>query len=807
MRKLHKKSLTKAQDGSDFRFRPRYMPLNYGMDASGVNIGDAFNVLKSGYQDFFSGNDKDDDGFKDGIFRQMGAKKDYRKNTVVPKMYDYKVMYDGETTPGNYEYDAKALYEASKFGKRLLGNNTIDPTGKVNYSNDPNDPTNTYFTDSTFNFKNKDSINAPEGLSTLTPQAMHNMFNSMGIPTPSPKKSNFKNILNDAQDIITEGTSNLMQGVDKLGNNMEDVFNDFIDKGALTAEDIKNKSEKFIETMKTFYQDKIKDKIKINFQTGGGKENSRRSEREYDQNRLLEIQKLLENGNITKQQQNDIIGELSNFSNLENKFLGDIRLYMRDLDDNINTLPSRQETYGVDSETGKAYEESVPGGGLVSKGLYNWLNENNGFACNTYACSILKDAGVTYPINMEPMTINGRTYKGGDPKAVIPGNLQQDGFYNYNTGSQGFVMTDPEDEVLPGDYGRIGYPNTGHAVLYTGEKEYTPEGGAQRYRSVYNPGNPRRGLKVGDSYGPVNAERFDVNEIDSTQTTRYVGNSLFIDELMNDVQNIRPQNKKVVSASDLESQPVSEPSGTLPKAQTGIPKYDFSFSGTPIPVMQTFPIMEEQTSMSTNPDFNFMSMLRPQTDLSNAIQSVQDSQLQQRFPNLGPTPFQQQQQSNQPFIENTEMVQVGEEERQVGIQNPAAPEVQGVKVKRDFGKGLKGLANRVGTGMKKMEDTALAKGFTAGSEFAVGAASVVNDFFQDKKIADAQNEMRRLNMADNQFGTSESTDRGLYDANSGLLMPDMSVTTSYGKDGGELEVDELTLKQLIAAGADIQIIE
>ena len=35
----------------------------------------------------------------------------------------------------------------------------------------------------------------------------------------------------------------------------------------------------------------------------------------------------------------------------------------------------------------------------------------------------------------------------------------------------------------------------------------------------------------------------------------------------------------------------------------------------------------------------------------------------------------------------------------------------------------------------------------------------------------------------------------------------MSVTTSYGKDGGEVEVDDKTLKQLIAAGADIEIKE
>ena len=46
----------------------------------------------------------------------------------------------------------------------------------------------------------------------------------------------------------------------------------------------------------------------------------------------------------------------------------------------------------------------------------------------------------------------------------------------------------------------------------------------------------------------------------------------------------------------------------------------------------------------------------------------------------------------------------------------------------------------------------------------------------------------------------------MYDANTGLMQPDMSVTTSYGQDGGEVEVDDKTLTRLLASGADIEII-
>jgi hypothetical protein len=254
---------------------------------------------------------------------------------------------------------------------------------------------------------------------------------------------------------------------------------------------------------------------------------------------------------------------------------------------------------------------------------------------------------------------------------------------------------------------------------------------------------------------------------ESTETARYVGNTLFINQLLSGLQS--------------SNEVASSESGPVPKAQTGFP-FDFNFTGTPI----------DQTTYTMNPDFDFSNILSGQTNYVEDTQAVADAQLQQQFPGLGPTPAQE---ANQPVIANTESVQ------------PEPPEVQGVTVKRDFGKGLEGLKNRAFTGLNRMENSAAFKGFVKGSEFAVAGASVLNDWFQDKKIGEAEKEMRQYNMADNQFGVSERVDRGLYDTNSGLLRPDMTVTTSYAQGGGEIEVDELTLKQLIAAGADIEIIE
>ena len=196
-----------------------------------------------------------------------------------------------------------------------------------------------------------------------------------------------------------------------------------------------------------------------------------------------------------------------------------------------------------------------------------------------------------------------------------------------------------------------------------------------------------------------------------------------------------------------------------------------------------------------------MSPLLQNQPSQQFINDQADLDLQMRFPDLGPTPAQQEGRDvSTPVFANTEQVQVG-------IQNPAPPEVQGVKVKRDFGEGLQGLQNRAFTALNRIESSVPYQAFVKGSDFAVGAASVLNDMFQGRKFNEVEEELQDMRMADNQFGVSEITDRGLYDTNTGLLRPDMSVTTSYGKDGGEVEVDDKTLKQLIAAGADIEIIE
>ena len=769
IRKLHKKSLKKAQRGNDFRYRPQYMPLNYGMDAGGFNIGDVFNVIKSGYNNLFSGQDLDGDGFKDGSLRQMGAKRKFRRENIIPGMYDYKVMYNEGATPGEYKFNTKDLFEASKFGNRLTGKNVINPTGTLNYSNDPNDPTNTFFTDKQFTLINEDAVNSPpEGLSTLTPEMTGTLINAGQLISGQPMtdytnrkgRKTFKNILQGLGNTIDAGVKDAGVFIDRLGNNMEDVYKDLIEKGELTLEDIQNKTENFGKVIRNFYETEVKDKLKL--QKGGP------LERKYDQKRLLEIEKLINAGNIPTEVREQLVNELSDYYNQEQRFIGDLKLNIGDLDDRLrsNELPGSKSIKDFYPD---GNPEDIPGGGFVRKNLMNWLEKNDGAACNTYACSILNQTGFTYPINMEPFELYGQTYRGGDRIAVIPGNMAQDSRYNYDAGTEGFVFTDGT-KAEPGDYGRIGYPYTGHAVLYTGD--YTPSGDPV---SVYNPGRPSAGLKEGTYFSPQVTDG-------QSNTVRYIGNTNYINELLGMLS--QDPNNAVAEATTKSS---------VPKGQ-----YGFNFQGTPLPVF------EDQTTFSINPNFDFASILNPVLNNQPTQQEINeqaDLDLQARFPSLGPTPAQQQGiDRSSPVIANTEQVQVG-------IEDPAPPEVQGLKVRRDFGKGLEGIKNRAFTALNRIEDSAAFKAFEDLSEFGVGAASVVNDFFQGKKAIEAEEELREMRMADNQFGVSEVTDRGTYDTNTGLLMPDMSVTTSYGKEGGEVEVDDKTLKQLIAAGADIEIIE
>ena len=221
--------------------------------------------------------------------------------------------------------------------------------------------------------------------------------------------------------------------------------------------------------------------------------------------------------------------------------------------------------------------------------------------------------------------------------------------------------------------------------------------------------------------------------------------------------------------------------GSLPKAQIGLGMFDFNFT-------------EDQ--LKNQGDY-FSSLLSGQTNYMDDTQAVADAQLLNDNPGLGATPQQQQTQSMfTPQAELNLKSFLPEKEEEVEFSDPT--------VKR---------TNKFQGGFNRFMDSPGMKGYTGGSEFAVQGARVVNNFFKDRAIEDAQADNRNNMVADNLYATKENPmlKRGAWDINTGTFGSEgqRTVRTNMGiaKEGGEMAtVDSLLLAKLIAAGADIEIL-
>ena len=148
-------------------------------------------------------------------------------------------------------------------------------------------------------------------------------------------------------------------------------------------------------------------------------------------------------------------------------------------------------------------------------------------------------------------------------------------------------------------------------------------------------------------------------------------------------------------------------------------------------------------------------------------------------------------------------------------------DIKGPEVDANYG-GVGGFLDRA-------VNSTVATAFGDLSNFAVGAADVMNDWFDERNKKKAQEELRGDLVADNIYGTKTDAfnKRGTFDINSGLMGSEGDATTglymsegtlAYGgstgpeaylanvaQTGGEIvSVDSRILAKLIAAGADIE---
>jgi len=198
----------------------------------------------------------------------------------------------------------------------------------------------------------------------------------------------------------------------------------------------------------------------------------------------------------------------------------------------------------------------VKGAGVVPQKTYEWLESMGGAGCSTYACGIMREAGVTVPNSVGPegITINNVTYKPGDKMPIIPGNEQFDAV----APMLGFELRPPGSLPEEGDVTRVGYGYgaTSHSTIQTGEG-----------MNVYNPGTPSFGLKQSDWYaepsefegmteketqeylksvegfGSFQKPRVDDGKIYPTRLMHYVG----------DLPKLRKQYREAAQAAPYES--------------------------------------------------------------------------------------------------------------------------------------------------------------------------------------------------------------------------------------------------------------
>ena len=220
----------------------------------------------------------------------------------------------------------------------------------------------------------------------------------------------------------------------------------------------------------------------------------------------------------------------------------------------------------------------------------------------------------------------------------------------------------------------------------------------------------------------------------------------------------------------------------LPKAQNNLPD---SFYGKLPYYTNTYTDAQQQGMSDYFTDMG-------QTNYIDDTQAVADAQLQNKQPELGITPQQQE-------IENLFIPQQGTQ---------TFPTFEQPSVKR---------TNRFEGSMDRVMDSRGINAFGDASEFAVNAATVANNWFEDKAINDAKVDNRNKLVADNIYGVNENPfmKRGAWDINTGTFGSEgqRTVQTNMGiaRRGAEINnqiinVDSALLAKLIAAGADIEIL-
>ena len=280
-----------------------------------------------------------------------------------------------------------------------------------------------------------------------------------------------------------------------------------------------------------------------------------------------------------------------------------------------------------------------------------------------------------------------------------------------------------------------------------GPSIYDP-GGAEYMNSIRNVFNNR-----GDVYGPTDSpEYFEMIR-----------------------KTFADRDKELLSEQEKDQWWMFDPTkrkmgGSLPKAQMNVPDDMFG-------VLQSF-----TDNQFTDQQDYFSNMFSGQTNYMQDTADVADAQLQKENPGLGATPSEQ---SNQAMFQTQQNLDLDK----YRYDQPTVTRTN--KIQGDIGRFM---------------DSKGMQAYTGASKYAVEGARVINNFFDDRAIEDAQADNRNNMIADNIYATNENPmlKRGTWDVNTGTFGSEGQRTV---QEGGEMAtVDSLLLAKLIAAGADIEIL-
>ncbi len=428
-----------------------YMPMDLGMKGDPINAANAFAESMS---NLFSGKINPETGLMSGAFRDNRAKRKRHKLSKADD-YNYKITVDPndpnyDPDKLNYSTSARDLYEASENGTPL-------PT-KEEAAADLIPRTSIKFNPETQKYE---TLVMPKDVDW-------DLYTNKGKGK----------VRREYKKAMSEATSDMMN------------LSDFIDRGKNLSEEERQQLSQVAEDMGAFNASKdLPENTTFGVDESGQSVYYAPDAAPENNNQILNDIMMMNSNKPDWQNYNP-----TSFYN-QRRFGGKAQPGVEVASNDTEFVPEVSQEQAAYDAAKAAYDEEMARVMAVRKktsdlarqygennasysdvgisdNLAKWVDDT-GFACNTYSCQIMREAGATIPEGTKPFKLNGRTYGPGDKLPIIPGNAQ----FNSNAENFGFelqpkgTMPTEEGDLIRGHmYNQPGGASSGsqHSVISAG---------------------------------------------------------------------------------------------------------------------------------------------------------------------------------------------------------------------------------------------------------------------------------------------------------------------------------------------------